>query len=376
MNAADELAQIAKRLEELAQRGDSAAIVVPLSKLQASAEEVGKSASGSWLGYHALVYYEELKKPPPDAHFDQEWGFMDAPLSSRTSGSWLEYDRETVVEAIQEKAGSPDLEPAREFDDGAREEIETCKSEILSILQTHTEQNDPHLESVRDKIDEISLLSQEDVIIGLLPRSKVVTRDSVAINQGHITPPHIHLLAGIMAMRHTRKMILGLIKLVNQAVRHISRQQAASSQKPTVSRRIFIGHGHSAAWRELKDFIENRLGLQTDEFNSEPTAGKPTTERLEQMLNAAAVAFLVMTGEDEQHDGKSHARLNVVHEVGLFRGRLGFKRAIVLLEDKCEEFSNIAGLGQIRFPKDHIKSTFEGIRQILEREGVLKARQK
>jgi predicted nucleotide-binding protein len=46
--------------------------------------------------------------------------------------------------------------------------------------------------------------------------------------------------------------------------------------------------------------------------------------------------------------------MNVIHEVGLFQGRLGFKRAIVLLEEGCKEFSNIQGLGQIRYPKGNI----------------------
>jgi predicted nucleotide-binding protein len=62
--------------------------------------------------------------------------------------------------------------------------------------------------------------------------------------------------------------------------------------------------------------------------------------------------------------------MNVVHEAGLFQGRLGFSRAIILLEDGCKEFSNINGLGQIRFPKGNIKATFEEIRQVLEREKV------
>jgi len=89
------------------------------------------------------------------------------------------------------------------------------------------------------------------------------------------------------------------------------------------------------------------------------------------MLDAAAIAFLVMTGEDEQADGKLQARLNVVHEAGLFQGRLGFTKAIVLIEDGCEEFSNIQGLGQIRFLKSNIKVAFEEIREVLEREGIL-----
>ncbi len=51
--------------------------------------------------------------------------------------------------------------------------------------------------------------------------------------------------------------------------------------------------------------------------------------------------------------------------------QLGFNRAIVVLEEGCEAFSNIEGLGQIRFPKGNIKAAFEEIRQVLEREGLL-----
>jgi hypothetical protein len=65
------------------------------------------------------------------------------------------------------------------------------------------------------------------------------------------------------------------------------------------------------------------------------------------MLDNAAFAFTVMTAEDEQLDGKQQARMNVIHELGLFQDRLGFEKAIILLEDGCEQFSNIEGLGQI-----------------------------
>jgi predicted nucleotide-binding protein len=89
------------------------------------------------------------------------------------------------------------------------------------------------------------------------------------------------------------------------------------------------------------------------------------------MLDRATFAFLVLTAEDEQKDGKVYARQNVVHEVGLFQGRLGFERAIILLEDGCEEFSNIAGLIQIRFPRGHVMAVSEEIRDVLRREKLL-----
>jgi predicted nucleotide-binding protein len=135
---------------------------------------------------------------------------------------------------------------------------------------------------------------------------------------------------------------------------------------------VFIGHGQSHLWRVLKDFLKDRLNLNADEFNSVPVAGTATAARLNEMLKKTSFAFIIMTAEDEQPDGKKRARENVVHEVGLFQGRLGFERAIVLLEEGCGEFSNIHGLGQIRFPKGNINAAFEEIRGVLERENMLK----
>ena len=137
------------------------------------------------------------------------------------------------------------------------------------------------------------------------------------------------------------------------------------------SNQVFIGHGRSPLWRELKDFLHDRLSLPWDEFNRESVAGVATTERLTQMLDAAAFAFLVMTAEDEHADATLHARENVVHEVGLFQGRLGMRRAIVLLEQGCQVFSNIHGLSYIAFPRGHIAASFEEIRRVLERERII-----
>lgn len=141
-------------------------------------------------------------------------------------------------------------------------------------------------------------------------------------------------------------------------------------QQP-VGTRIFIGHGgQSRVWKDLREFLERTLKLETDEFDQVPVAGYHTTERLEEMLADARFAFLVMTGEDEVAD-KKRARQNVVHEVGLFQGKLGFKRAIVLWEEGCEDFSNIAGLLAIRFPKGNIGAVTEKIRAVLQREGII-----
>ncbi len=135
--------------------------------------------------------------------------------------------------------------------------------------------------------------------------------------------------------------------------------------------KLFIGHGTSRVWLELQNFLTQRLNLSCDEFNRQPVAGITHTQRLNDMLDQACFALLVMTAEDEQVNDKYQARSNVIHEAGLFQGRLGFNKAIILLEEGCEEFSNIHGLNQIRFSKDNISNAFEEIRRVLERERII-----
>ena len=138
------------------------------------------------------------------------------------------------------------------------------------------------------------------------------------------------------------------------------------------NKKYFIGHGGSLEWLKLKDFLENTLGLPYEEFNRIPQAGKITSDRLKEMLESCCMAFLIMTGEDEQPDGTLHARSNVIHEIGLFQAQLGYERTIILLEKGCEVFSNIHGITYILFPKGNIEETFEEIIRVLKRESMRK----
>ncbi len=145
---------------------------------------------------------------------------------------------------------------------------------------------------------------------------------------------------------------------------------AATLTVPRDAVKIFIGHGRSPEWRKLQIFFSQKLCLPCDEFNIEPTAGLQTATRIESMLTSARMAFLVMTAEDRHADGTTHARENVVHEIGLFQAKLGPTRAIVLLETGCSLFSNLDGLTTIHFPPGDIMARSEEIRGVLARERV------
>jgi len=134
---------------------------------------------------------------------------------------------------------------------------------------------------------------------------------------------------------------------------------------------VFIGHGRSPVWARLQIFLESDLGLNTVNYESEPRAGEAIIPILERMLDQATFAVLILTAEDQTASGAKRARQNVIHEAGLFQGKLGFKKAILLLQEGAEDFSNVAGLQYISFEGDKIDQVFWQLQQVLLREGQL-----
>ena len=132
--------------------------------------------------------------------------------------------------------------------------------------------------------------------------------------------------------------------------------------------RIFIGHGQSPQWRDLKDHLRDKHGFEVEHYERGARAGLTIKEVLDSMVTDSSFAILVLTGEGEDKEGKFHARDNVIHELGLFQGYLGWRRVIALTEEGVAEFSNIHGLNQIRFNSGNIKETFGEILATIKRE--------
>lgn len=373
MSIADELFKTADNMQEQANVLDKEQFHAPLQKLMDVAERVECSWSGSWLGYHSRIYYDGLADPPPGARFSQEWGMMDTFGIQDTIGAWREYRFDDVVDAIKQGAGNPDISDQEGLSKSAEKDFEEAQSNTLSLLSGAVEdrKNDKFLSDILGKIEGLKIFGVSDFIEVMRPRGQLMSRDMSALQAGLHTPPHVSIKAQVHAIQYPFKACEELSKLARRAASHLQNIEKHKAKSERVGTNVFIGHGKSPIWKDLKDFIQDRVHLPWDEFNRVPIAGFTNIARLSQMLDEAAIAFLIMTAEDEQADGKQHARQNVIHEAGLFQGRLGFERAIILLEEGCEEFSNVQGLGQIRFPKENVSAIFEDIRRVLEREGLI-----
>jgi hypothetical protein len=366
-----ELQAIYEELQSFAESLNKPEISKPLDALEKSATEAGKAWGHSWLGYQSCVYYEGLKPPPPGANFSSEWGFEEL-FNHGTQGDWQQFPEDVVETAIKKRAGNPDTSKAQEAADKSRKSFEQKRDDVISILRTAKATHaDPFLDKLLEEAEQVKALTGPEFIRIMRPSGELMSRDVIALTQGLWTPPHISVLADVANMRGPKLACESLAKIVRRAFSHLERTKKRQAKAEHIGTNVFIGHGRSKEWKDLKDFISDRMRLPWDEFNRIPVAGIPNTVRLSTMLDAAVIAFLVMTAEDEKADGKMQARMNVVHEAGLFQGRLGFSRAIVMLEEGCEEFSNIEGLGQIRFPKNNIRAAFHDVQLVLEREGLV-----
>ncbi|MFD3704974.1 PfkB family carbohydrate kinase [Nocardia sp. NPDC058658] len=136
----------------------------------------------------------------------------------------------------------------------------------------------------------------------------------------------------------------------------------------TIPDGIFISHGRSATWRVVEDFVEKYFRLPVFAFESDPWGGLQVTEALTEYLERCSFAICVLTAEDDIGDGTRQGRQNVVHEIGLFQGRYGFDRVIVLAEESCAYIPPTPPRYLLTFPHDNVDHTFYRLGELLRSE--------
>lgn len=345
-----------------------------LQLYQERLDRLASSHSRSWFGDHASTYYRGFRLPAGGHSFNVEWGLLDG-FEGSYNPDWQTYSRDELRSFIFERIGEKIFHSINSLANQTIEQFSSVRDQAIDVLEVLSNKV-PSKAITRytgSLENEIKPYHVVEYINRCAKNTPSMTRDSAEIAKGNNVPVHVQYLAPIQSLEINRRRLgelAGTIRKVIELVNLVSDGNESAVQ----SSAIFIGHGRSEQWRVLKDFLKERLNLSFEEFNRISVAGIGTQERLAEMLGNCGFAFLVLTAEDLHSNDTLHARENVIHEAGLFQGRLGWRRAIVLLEDGCEEFSNIVGLGQIRFSKGNITSCFEDIRRVLERENLLLSR--
>ena len=331
MSHSKELFQIASQLDKYTDYETP-----ELDALIEATVDVGKSWSGSWLDSKSRTYNKDFK-PTSDIYGQESqepkiYGYPPSP-------DWREYRFDDVKQHINEKAGNPSTDHFSDDNRDATTVFKKAKSSALSFVYENFDiEGDRFFQSWLDKMDDLEILTERDIIESQRPLNQQAPKNRTAskINPGFFrsskksksnweflasfatksqeyspdvikedmkTPPHVVVLAETLATKHPFDSCKALKEQIVEMASHLQNIEKTLLKEGKIGTKVFIGHGRSHCWRELKDFISDSLKLPCDEFNCVPTAGLTIPERLEQMLDQAYIAFLVMTAEDEQADG-------------------------------------------------------------------------
>lgn len=176
---------------------------------------------------------------------------------------------------------------------------------------------------------------------------------------------HLELLAEDDKVRFTVNSTGNAAYMEPRGRLYLKETAMPKKQSKSMPKRIFITHGRSGDWREVRDYVQREIGIEILELAQEPFQGRTILQKLDDESSKCGYAVIVMTGDDRLGD-EVRARENVIHEIGFFQGRYGFDRVCLLYEEGVNIPSNMHGLGYVHFPRGVVKAGFADLRKEIE----------
>ena len=225
-----------------------------LYAIEKAANTVGRSWSGSWLGYHSRVYYADFQLLPAGTAFSKSWG---SNTSKNTRGNWKEYTSEEVVDFIHEQAGNSSLRQCTFASKEAAEAFEKARQSTLSLVHANYDlESNKFLANLATKIESLEISTEDNFIKTRTPSNKIVSRDIRALEEGLVAPPHIQVLSITHATKAPFQSCKDVKKQIVSLVNHIQNLENRTNQEDKIGNKIFIGHGRSLHWLKTQRFYK------------------------------------------------------------------------------------------------------------------------
>jgi len=223
---------------------------------------------------------------------------------------------------------------------------------------------------------EVELFSQTPLPTGEIRDSTgagdIFAAGLLAVVAGDRMQVELGSFLGMRLARHKLQYVgsqghAGLAEITSEFIR----SRDSERRRVPLARGVFVAHGGGEQWHVLKEFIEQECGLPAYAFESGAWESRNVTEALAQYLDRCSFAVCVLTAEDATEDGRRLPRQNVIHEVGLFQGRYGFDRVLLLVEEGCD-FVGSPSLGTATFPPNAIETAFWRLFKMIRTDGFFR----
>ena len=140
----------------------------------------------------------------------------------------------------------------------------------------------------------------------------------------------------------------------------------------TLSKKVFVVHGHDDGMREtIARFLE-KLGLCPIILNEQPNAGKTIIEKFENSSEGVGYAVVLLSPDDigypkeRPDDKKPRARQNVILELGYFVAKLGRRGVCALHKGDVEIPSDYYGVLYLKMDSHWQISLAKEIKEVIK----------
>lgn len=166
--------------------------------LRDACREMGEASSGSWVGWHARMYYAGYQEPSVEASWDAEWGGVYG-----IPDGWRERSGSEIQDEVERRAGIP-LSELAHVADRIRERCEPLQREALTVLSPVCDLAGLGKEAeLLAKIERIDWIVSPSNFIEAIRPTGITSRDSRAIHQGMQVPLHLNVEAAVVSNTST-----------------------------------------------------------------------------------------------------------------------------------------------------------------------------
>jgi hypothetical protein len=169
---------------------------------------------------------------------------------------------------------------------------------------------------------------------------------SIALGSGHYTQEAIFFRRRMSSNITQLESILVSLELIPELIEAIPPLTHLTS----LSRKIFIVHGHDDAAKEAVARFIHQMDLSPVILNEQPNEGQTIIEKFEKSSSEVGYAVVLLTPDDvgapknKPEELKPRARQNVIFELGYFAAKLGRKNVCALYKGGIEIPSDYHGV--------------------------------
>lgn len=182
-----------------------------------------ESWSGSWIGYHADLYFGDFERPGRGSHFNIEWGGIHGIPEGWRDRSYSEVSQH--IEALSKSSIAPLEKLSKEVHNRVRPLYQDAQALITPILENAGETSKGLLENLQN----VDWGTSQAAYLSQVRPSQLVSRDSRAVAQGMKVPPHIAFRAKAVS---EYSQVTASIKALEQAMLGLKQARIALKITP------------------------------------------------------------------------------------------------------------------------------------------------